>query len=769
MPAALLLPALILLFLVSGACGLIYQVLWLRLLGLVFGVTVYSASTVWASFMAGLALGSYLGGRVGARSRVPLIWFGIVEILVGLSALATPAVLDALRGLYAAWLPSLPDSPAAITAARAAMSFLVLIVPTLMMGASLPLIIRSSLFSGGELGARAGLLYGTNTLGAIAGTLAAGLYLVPGLGIARTFQVAAAMNVAAGVAAVLIGFAWRSRPAQPAAAVMTVGAGGAGTPIRTRRLVLGVFFVSGLATLALEVIWFRAIVLVARPTVYTFAIMLATVLSGIAAGSYLVTPFMRRRVNWVAVLAGIEVLMGVAAVLSLPILSRVSRINEVIAPSIERFAPGYLSYAIAASVPVILPAALLMGMAYPIGLRLWSQAQDAGEDPGRVAARIGAFNSINLIGAIAGSLAGGFLLLPWLGSRGSLLVITTLIVLSGIVLLVSATRIRYRHAWAVVILAGFAWLAGRTPDPFEIFLSVRYPKLEVVYHEEAVEGTVSVHGSRPGEFMLVLDGNHQANDTGSMLETHRRIALLALALHPEAKDMLVVGLGGGATPGAASTHEGLELDVVELSSAVVRASAFFAHANNNLLTRPNVHLRVDDGRNYLALSGKKYDVITADLIQPIHAGSNNVYAREYFELVRRALKPGGLAMQWANGTEAEYKAIARTFQSVFPHTTVWGDGSLLLGTLEPLELMESDFNWKMGPPGRRQGLSDLGVHSFEDLLRLYKAGPEELRAFVGEGPILTDDRPLAEYFLSLPRGRGPDLSGLKGDVRRHVR
>ena len=156
MPAALLLPALILLFLVSGACGLIYQVLWLRLLGLVFGVTVYSASTVWASFMAGLALGSYLGGRIGARSRVPLIWFGVVEVLVGVSALATPAVLDALKHVYAAWLPSLPDSPAAVTAARAAMSFLVLIVPTLMMGASLPLIIRSSLFSGGELGARAG-------------------------------------------------------------------------------------------------------------------------------------------------------------------------------------------------------------------------------------------------------------------------------------------------------------------------------------------------------------------------------------------------------------------------------------------------------------------------------------------------------------------------------------------------------------------------------------------------------------------------------------
>lgn len=767
MPAVIL-PALILLFFVSGACGLIYQVLWLRLLGLVFGVTVYSASTVWASFMAGLALGSYLGGRLGARSPVPLIWFGVVEVLVGLSALATPITLAALSHIYATWMPTLPESPVLVTALRAAMSFLVLIVPTVMMGASLPLIIRSSLFSGGELGARAGLLYGTNTLGAIAGTVAAGLYFIPALGITSTFQVAATLNVSAGLAAVLIGLAVRARRGVPQAAPVETAAGTAGVSGRARRLVLGVFFISGLATLALEVIWFRGIVLVARPTVYTFAILLATVLAGIAGGSYLVTPFMRRRANWVAVLAVIEILMAFAAITSLGMLSRVSKVNETIAPWLEGMAPGYLSYALAASVPVILPAALLMGMAYPIGLRLWSET-DEGSDTGRVAARIGTFNSVNLIGAIAGSIAGGFVLLPWLGSRGSLIVVATLIALSGVVLLAAATTIRHRHVWAAVVFAVFGLIAARTPDPFQIFLAVRYPNVAVAYHEEAVEGTVSVHGSRPGEYVLVLDGNHQANDTPSMLETHRRIALLALALHPEAKDMLVVGLGGGATPGAASTHEGVEIDVVELSSAVVRASRFFSHVNNDLLSRPNVRMRIDDGRNYLALTSKKYDVITADLIQPVHAGSNNVYAREYFELVRRSLKPGGLAMQWANGTEAEYKAIARTFQTVFPNTTVWADGSLLLGTIEPLELRASDFNWKLALPGRRQGLEELGVSSFEDLLKLYKAGPDELRAFLGEGPILTDDRPLAEYFLSLPRGRNPDLTSLTGDVRRHVR
>jgi spermidine synthase len=616
-------------------------------------------------------------------------------------------------------------------------------------------------------------LYGTNTTGAILGTLAAGLYLIPTVGIAKTFQTAALMNVSAGVIAVLLGLALRRRVAAASDAAGSAAAPVAAPdrvdlPAGARRLVLWVFVVSGFATLALEVVWFRAIVLVARPTVYTFAIMLAAVLFGIAFGSFLITPFMRRRWNWLALLAAAEIAMGFAALVSLGALGRVNDVNAAITPYIASVVPSFLTYAIAAALPVVLPACLLMGLAYPIGLHLYVGAT-AG-DSARAASRIGTFNSLNLVGAIFGSLIGGFVLLPKLGSRTSLMAVAILIFASGLALLTYVLKKpALRIAAAGVLAAGFGFVAVRTVDPFHVFLNVRYPGQKVAWYEEAVEGTVSVHGDRPGNYMLVLDGNHQANDTGPMLATHRRIALLGLALHPEVREMLVVGLGGGATPGAAVTHEGVELDVVELSSAVVRASKLFAHANHNLLEQPNVHMRVDDGRNYLTLTKKKYDLITADLIQPIHAGSNNVYSKEYFEAVRAALKPGGMTMQWANGTEAEYKTICRTFQTVFPYATVWGDGSLLLGTVEPLVLRESDYQWKLQSPGRKQGLVELGADTFDKLLAMYMAGPDELRAYLGDGPILTDDRPLAEYFLSLPRGRGPDRSGLRGDVRRHVR
>ena len=170
----------------------------------------------------------------------------------------------------------------------------------------------------------------------------------------------------------------------------------------------------------------------------------------------------------------------------------------------------------------------------------------------------------------------------------------------------------------------------------------------------------------------------------------------------------------------------------------------------------------------MMLTPKRYDVITADITQPIFAGAGNLYSREYFELMRRVLKPGGVVMQWIPGTEAEYKLIARTFLSVFPETTAWAGGSLFIGSIEPLRLRRQDFLWKLGIPGRAQGMKDVRIETFEALLGEFTAGPNEIRAFVGPGPLLTDDRPLAEYFLSLPRDREPNLAALKGDVRPYV-
>lgn len=763
------------LFFGSGACALVYQVLWTRMLGLVFGVTVYAASAVFAAFMAGLAIGSYAAGRIGDRVRHPLTWFGVIEVLIGLTAIATPSALGWLQAGYAAAYPSLPHSLLALTVARLLIAFVLLIVPTALMGTTLPLVVRGSDFRTGRLTGAVSVLYGSNAAGAIVGTLLAGLWLIPTRGIRETFLIAAVVNLLIGLGAILLSrLAARSR----SGAVESAADGNSGADVTavttvtsftdTRLLiVLAVFALSGVVSMALEVVWFRVLTLFIRPTVYGFSVMLATVLFGISLGSYLVGPWLTRRGRWLLMLAILELAIGGTAALSFQMLGRLDPFSKTLGPIVAPIVPEYLAFPLAASVLAILPTALLMGIAFPIGLFIWTGAGT--NSSANSARRVSLFYSLNVGGGILGSLMGGFLLLPRLGSHVSLVILAAASFVSGLVLLSVAEVSRATRAFvgvaAVAIFVAAVWLS---PDPFVEFIRQRYPDAEIVWQREGVETTVVVHRDA-GELGLTVNGTHEASTGAVMTYIHRRIGHLPMAVHPNPRTALVIGLGGGATAGAVSVHHGVSVDVVELSTGVADAARqFFEPINYGVLTRPNVSLRVDDGRNYLMLTPRRYDVVTADIIHPIFAGSGNLYSVEYFRQMRRVLNPGGIAMQWVDGTRAEYDMITRTFLSVFPNTTAWVGGSLLVGSVEPLVLSRQNFTSKLQYPDNMQALGDLGVTSFDALKAAFTAGPDELRAFVGDGPLLTDDRPLAEYFLSLPRDEYPDFSKLKGDVSRLV-
>jgi spermidine synthase len=212
------------------------------------------------------------------------------------------------------------------------------------------------------------------------------------------------------------------------------------------------------------------------------------------------------------------------------------------------------------------------------------------------------------------------------------------------------------------------------------------------------------------------------------------------------------------------------VDIVELADAVVKGSAYFSHVNGGVLQKPNVRLRIDDGRNHLLLSAARYDVVTADIIQPIHAGAGNLYSLEYFRLVRRVLRDRGLVVQWiGHREEVHYKLIMRTFLEAYPHATLWADGGLMIGSEQPLRISRAAFDRKATDPVMRDVLAFAGLGTFEALVRRYTAGPDEMRRFVGDGPVLTDDSPLLEYHRSI-RDSGPpvDLSSLRGDVTRHL-
>lgn len=731
-------PVLALLFFLSGASALIYQVVWLRMLSLVFGVTVYAATTVLASFMAGLAIGSGAAGRVTDRVRRPLAWFGAAELLIAATAVLSPAAFDLIGSLYIRMAAG-STSAATLTVARVVCSALVLLPPTILMGATLPLVLQSSLAGSAAVGSRIGVLYGINTAGAITGALVAGFVLIGALGLTRTLQLAAVVNVIVGAGALMVS---RRAAARPSGARTPA----AEPPRPVPRLIPLVFFVSGFTSLALEVIWFRTLVLYFPATTYAFTAMLATVLAGIALGSLMAAAFLRRREPALWLFGALHGGIGLAALGGVVLLA-----------STYRGSGGIANLAAGAAL-TILPTAVLMGAAFPIGCRLWLASR---EDAGR---RVGVLYSVNVAGAIAGSLVTGFALLPRLGAAGSLRAAAAVSVASAMAVLLAGVRRRGTAAGALGLAAAFVALSRDLPDPFVTGLMARYRDAGRIFmRDEGIQTTVSVHVRELGSRQLYLDGLHQASDGRDVVRLHRQIGHLPVLLHPRPARALVIGLGGGATAGAVSLHPGLRIDVVELAPGVVRAADWFTHINEDVLRQPNVSLTIDDARNYLMLGRGRYDVITADIIQPTHAGAGLLYSEEYFTLARRALAPGGLMLQWVGPrSETYYRLIARTFQRVFPETTVWAGGTLLIGSLQPLSIDRDALARRLRDTGLPDALAHVGYGSADAVLREYTAGPDDLRRFLGDGPILTDDRPRLEYYLSLPANDRPiDLTRLR--------
>jgi spermidine synthase len=746
---------LLLLFFASGVCGLIYQVLWLRLLALVFGVTVYAASTVLAAFMAGLAGGSALSGRIVARVQRPLLVFGVAEILIGVSAVATPLALDAAEALYASVYPRTDGSLVVLTLARLVTGFVVLLVPTVLMGMTLPVLSASALVRGSSFGTRVSALYAINTAGAVCGAVLTGYYLIGAIGIQRSFLLGALVNVAIGIAALLL-----SRKVESSASSAPASNEGDEAPSTAVRnlsaspqTVGAVVAISGFVSLALEIVWFRTLVQYLAATTYAFTTMLATVLAGIAVGGAIASPLLKRRGDWTARLVIVQITGALAVLLSAVFLGR-------------SYEAGWRTGGDwQASAAAILPVAVLMGLAFPIAIHL-AASPLAGDSPSRTAQRVGRLYSLNVLGAIAGALTGGFILLPLLGTRRALIAMAAVYGASALLLIARHHQRARLGAVAAIGAALFVYLAVNVPDPFTAAYARRHGQdMREFWREEGVQTAVSVHASQFRR-SLYLDGLHQANDTPDMVRLHRIIGHLPMVLHPAPHDALVIGLGGGATPGAVSQYPGTDVQIVELSDSVRKAASFFAHVNYDVLNQPHVRLRVDDGRNFLTLSGEKFDVITADIIQPVHAGAGNLYSREYFTLVRNALKEGGLVLQWIGHREpTQYALIMRTFLEVFPHTTLWFDGNLMVGSLTPLRLSEDAFRAKREMPQTAAALDEVGLRSFDDLVSWYTAGPDAMRRFVGEGPVLTDDQPLVEYHRSLPRDTQPlNLSSLRSDV-----
>ncbi len=742
-------------FFLSGFSGLVYQVVWVKLLTHVFGVTTFAVSAVLSAFMGGLALGSYLGGRIADRwqrhatryaSADGLRLYGWIEVGIGACALALGALFDGLTPVYRALYPALKDSPYLLSLIRFGLSFVLLVAPTTLMGATLPLLVRVLVEREEELGGRIAALYAWNTFGAVAGSLASGYVLIGVLGLQATTLLAAGLNLLAGAAALLL----RGRLNQTLRVSETLRVwANAHTDADVSRAVLGAMALSGFAALGYEVIWTRVLTVISDHSVYAFSAMVAVVLIGIALGSEVVGRLAGRVADPLRALAWAEVGLGLSAALSLLLVVGAGRLF----PAMEaQFGPARLNsnpvYFFCAAFAVIILLGLCMGMTFPLAAQVYARRR-AGVGQG-----VGEIYSANVLGAMLGAVVTGFVLVPLLGSQRSLLALAALNLVAALWLASAnaraarSVRPRAALAGALVVFTLFA------PDRlYRALFAGRYPAQRIVQNFEGVEAAVTVT-EYGGARVAYLNGAHQANTTPLMLAVHGMIGHLPALLHPGAERALVIGLGGGATSGAVAQHV-RELTIVELSAGVVEAARLFAPVNRGVVDDPRVRLVVADGRNYLLLVDEQYDLITADIIPALHAHSSNLYSLEYYQMLAAHLREGGLVSQWLDRSllEHEQRIMLRTFAQAFPHVIYWEQRQfgLMLGSNQPI-IPDPALIARKFTPEVAETAAPLGIVSPEEVAAGFRLADDDLRREVGPGLILTDDHPYNEYFRLLRLG-----------------
>lgn len=736
------------LFFLSGATGLIYEIAWTRKLTLVFGTSSLAVSTVLAVFMGGLALGSWILGRLGDRDISLLRLYGFLEIGIALLGLSSLLLLDAVQYVFLGIRHSSIWTPWIDPWLRFSLAVVALIAPTTLMGATLPILVKSVSQTPGRIARSVGLMYAVNTLGAAAGTAVTAVYLMEEFGLRATVFVAAGLNLMIGLAAIAISTRERKLVKPPERVELPPVADRS-----LRRIVLFAFGASGFFGLAYEVLWTRYLIyVVGENSVYAFSMMLVSFLLGIALGSSIAGWLADRVANPVALLGAILVLIGASALGTVASIGFLANQDWSIS--------GYSYWAATGlrflrCVAILIVPTTLSGSTFAVVAKIYAR------DAGRVGRDVGRVYAANTFGAILGAVAGGFLILPYLGLVSGLIVVAGANVLVGMAVLLCKTRYGGR-AVKPALVTGLAAVAALISVAFASHPTDKLvePGFEIVFYADGSESSVAVLRSRrTGHVNLTIDGDHQSGTEPKRQVHLRLLAHLPALFHPEPTHALVVGFGSGVTVGSMAQHPLEQVDVVELSSAVIEAAPLFSAWNHDPLNNPKVRLFHGDGRNFLLATDKIYDVITSDPIDSSDAGVTSLYSLEYYQLVRSRLSSNGVACQWVDTYHRpdDYRMLLRTFQRVFPDTSVWnGRGyTIFLGFKSGPAVSLAGLRRKLENPQVRQSLAYVGIRHAEELLSLLVAGPTKVRQYVGDGPLNTDDRPLIEY-------RGPRWSGDQG-------
>ena len=764
--------AMLLCFFLSGATGLVYEVVWTRMLILVFGATTFAISTVLTAFMTGLALGGYAAGRwVDRRSR-PVLIYGLLELGIGLYALAVPALFASLVPAYKFIWQHFGPQFYLFSLIRFMAVGGVLLVPTFLMGATLPVLGRFCVRTRQLIGTDVGTLYAVNTLGAVLGTLAGGFLLIPLAGVRCTILLAAGANLGIGLVAVVLGL--RVGPAgvvEVSEHELPLEHDDAAPP-RTVAAVLVAFALSGFAAMGYEVAWSRTLSLIIGSSVYAFTLMLATFLFGLAAGGMAAARLPARLAGRSATLIGVTQLL--VAVSAYGVSRALGELPYLFTIGFKRFGQhGYgrlMAIELALAAGVMLVPTLLLGAMFPLAIRVCAPTVR------RLGRSVGTVYAVNTIGAIVGSFCAGWALIPALGIVRTILVCVTANVAAA-VLALWACRARWTlRAPLMAAGAGLAFSAWLQPPPWDplVMSSGMYKyaadmedgpisrdrfhsyvagDYALLYYREGLTSTVTVARHKDtGNLWMATNGKIDAS-SGPDMPTQLLSGHLPMLLGRNPRDVLVVGFASGITVGAVATHPVTKVVTVEIEQAVIEGSRFFNAINRNpLADTRRVELVVDDARNYLLVCDRTFDAIISEPSNPWITGASNLFTKEYFELGNARLREGGIFVQWLQlygMAEDDLRSLFATFTSVFEHVlvfeTIESTDLVLMGSCEELQIDVHRVGTRLRRPEAADSLRAAGVDGTPRLLSYFLMGTSEVREFARGAPLNTDDNGLIEF------------------------
>jgi spermidine synthase len=738
----------LLMFALSGAAGLVFEVALQRSISRAFGVSAFATSTVLAAWMTGLAVGAVLFGRAADRSKAPLKLYAWLELGIGGAAAVTPFVVPTIiTGFASLASGAAPDDPRLLFG-RFVLAFALTLVPTLLMGGTLPTVARALASRGGEAALTS--LYTANLVGAVAGAGLGAYLFLPGLGLSGTMWLGGTLNVlAAGCGFLLAG---KQEPLPPIAAETTA----ARAP--GRLLLLSAW--SGFATFAAEVTWFQLLAVVVGTSAYAFGLMLATFLVGLSLGSAWVSRRPAERIDENTV-GWIHAATAIAIVVTLPLWERIPEVFIAAGPTFTSFASREVVRAVACLVLLLLPSAAL-GALFPTVLRLgWRSASQG--------AAVGGVTASNTLGAVLGSIATAFFLLPSLGSRRVLIIVVLVSAIFAIWLIKG--RLKLVGVFAIFFAIALPpWNLGKLATGANVyFRHTPYENAEVLWAHEAVEsGMTSVIQNQAGLTMLT-NGKFQGNDSGEV-EAQRSITQMPMLIQRKWDRALLIGVGTACSLGVLSAQPFEHVEAAELADDILTAARdYFGHVNDEVLTKPRVKLHRGDGRNVLLLTTNTYDLITIEMSSIWFAGASDLYSREFYALSKKRLSKGGVLQQWVQFHHLTRLDLARILQTIrveFPHLALFfaGNQGIVLASEEPLTVDYAALNAlssKLRGSIATDGIPGGDVLTLQGKLVLDEAGVAALideearkRGQTVDQLVSTDDSLLLEY--STPRGNADD-------------